>query len=167
MTGGYSQRLGRLPPWLDVGKKSEQKIAVTGERTVFAVRIFLADEARFFEVLDGSPGGFLRDAEISGYPFYAGPCLAHHIPAVIQIDVDELRPVGKLVVLIQLFKIRQSDHLLKLSCGRVCCVFEKFLHHSKLLHRELREAVVPDGCLGTPCPPLLGSYPCLRSKRFL
>lgn len=86
-------------------EKSEQVIAVTGVRSVFSVRIFLADKACFLEVLDGSTGGFFRDAEILGDPFYAGPGLAHNIPAVIQIDVDELRPVGKLVISIQLFKV--------------------------------------------------------------
>ena len=79
-------------------EKSEQVIAVTGVRTVFSVRIFLADQTCFFKVLNSSPDGFLRNAEILGYPFYAGPSLAHDIPAVIQIDVDELRPLGKLVI---------------------------------------------------------------------
>ena len=79
-------------------EKSEQVIAVTGVRSVWPVRIFLANETCFFKVLDGSPGGFLRDAEILGDPSYAGPGFTHDIPAVIQIDVDELRPVGKLVI---------------------------------------------------------------------
>ena len=69
-------------------EKSEQVIAVAGVRSVWTVRIFLADETCFFKVLDGSPGGFLGDAEILSYPFHAGPCLAHDIPAVIQIDVE-------------------------------------------------------------------------------
>lgn len=86
-------------------EKSEQVIAVTGVRSVFPVRIFLADETCFFKVLDGSPSRFLRDAEILGNPFYAGPSLSHDIPAVIKIDVDELRPVGKLVISIQFFEI--------------------------------------------------------------
>ena len=86
-------------------EKSEQVIAVTGVRTVFSVRIFLADKTCFLKVLDGSPGGFLGDAEILGDPFYAGPSLAYHITTVIQIDVDELRTVGKLVISIQLFKV--------------------------------------------------------------
>ena len=86
-------------------EKSEQVIAVTGVRSVWPVRIFLADETCFFKVLDGSPGGFLGDAEILGDPFYAGPGFAHDITTVIQIDVDELRPVGKLVISIQLFEI--------------------------------------------------------------
>ena len=79
-------------------EKSEQVIAVTGVRTVFSVRIFLADETCFLKVLDGSTGGFFRDAEILGDPFHAGPGFAHDIPAVIKIDVDELRPMGKLVI---------------------------------------------------------------------
>ncbi len=79
-------------------EKSEQVIAVAGVRTVFPVRIFLADQTCFFKVLDSSPGGFLRDAEILGNPFYAGPGFANDIPAVIQIDVDELRPMRKLVI---------------------------------------------------------------------
>jgi hypothetical protein len=86
-------------------EKSEQIIAVTGVRSVFSVRIFLADQTRFLKVLDGSADCFLRDAEILGDPFYAGPSLAHDIPAIIKIDVDELRPVGKLVISIQLFKV--------------------------------------------------------------
>lgn len=86
-------------------EKSEQVIAVAGVRSVWPVRIFLANETCFFKVLDGSPGGFLGDAEILGDPFHAGPCLAHNIPAVIKIDIDELRPMGKLVISIQLFKI--------------------------------------------------------------
>lgn len=86
-------------------EKSEQVIAVTGVRSVFPVRIFLADKPRFFKIFDCSPGGFLGDAEIMGNPFYAGPSLTHDIPAVIKIDVDELRPVGKLVISIQLFKV--------------------------------------------------------------
>ena len=106
-------------------EKSEQVIAVTGVRTVFPVRIFLADQTRFFEVLDGSPGGLFGDTEILGNPFYAGPSLAHDIPAVIKIDVDELRPVGKLVILIQFFEVRQMYHLLMLSCGRLCLASEK------------------------------------------
>ena len=86
-------------------EKSEQVIAVTGVRSVFSVRIVLADKTCFLEVLDGSPGGFFRDAEILGDPFYAGPCLAHDITAVIKIDVDELCPMGKLVISIQFFEI--------------------------------------------------------------
>lgn len=86
-------------------EKSEQVIAVAGVRTVLPVRIFLADETCFFKVLDGSPDGFLGDAEIFGDPLYAGPSLAHDIPAIIKIDVDELRPMGKLVISIQLFKV--------------------------------------------------------------
>jgi len=86
-------------------EKLEQVIAVTGVRSVFSVRIFLADETCLLKVLDGSPGGFLRDAEIHGDPFYAGPGFAHDITAVIKIDVDELRPMGKLVISIQLFKV--------------------------------------------------------------
>ena len=87
-------------------EKSEQVIAVTGVRTVLPVRIFLADEACFLEVLDGSPDSFFGDAEIFGNPFYTGPRLAHDITAVIKIDVDELRPMGKLVISIQLFEVR-------------------------------------------------------------
>ena len=79
-------------------EKSEHVIAVTGVRTVLSVRIFLADETCFLEVLDSSPNSFFRDAEILGNPFYARPSLAHGIPAVIKIDVDELRPMGKLVI---------------------------------------------------------------------
>ena len=79
-------------------EKSEQIIAVTGVRSVFPVRIFLADKTRFLKVLDGSPGGLFGDAEILGDPFYAWPCLAYNIPAVIEIDVDELRTIGKLVI---------------------------------------------------------------------
>lgn len=86
-------------------KRSEQVIAVTGVRTIRSERIFLADKTCFLKVLDGSPGGLFRDAEIFGNPFYAGPSLAHDIPAIIKIDVDELRPVGKLVISIQLFKV--------------------------------------------------------------
>ena len=74
-------------------------------RSVFSVRIFFADQTCFFKVLDSSPGSFLRDTEILGDPFYTGPSLAHDIPAVIKIDVDELRPVGKLVISIQFFEI--------------------------------------------------------------
>lgn len=45
--------------------------------------MLLTNKPCFFQVLDGSPGGFLRDAEILCYPFYAGPSLAHDIPTVI------------------------------------------------------------------------------------
>ena len=76
-------------------------------RSVFSVRIFLANKTCFDEVLNGSADGFLGDTEILGDPFYAGPSLLGVVPAVIEIDVDELRPVGKLVILIQFFKIRQ------------------------------------------------------------
>ena len=86
-------------------KKSEQVIAVAGVRSVFPVRIFLADKTRFLKVLDGSPSGLFGDAEILGDSFYTGPSLAHDIPAVIKIDVDELRPIGKLVISIKLFKV--------------------------------------------------------------
>ena len=86
-------------------EKLEQVIAVTGVRSIFSVRIFLADKTCFLKVLDGSPGGFFGDAEVFGDPFYTGPSLAHGIPAVIKIDVDELRPLGKLVISIQLFKV--------------------------------------------------------------
>ena len=68
---------------MDRCEKSEQVIAVTGVRSVFPVRIFLADETCFFKVLDGSPGGFLGDAEILGNPFYTGPGFTRSIPAVI------------------------------------------------------------------------------------
>ena len=85
-------------------EKSEQVIAVTGVRTVFPVRIFLADQTCFFKIFDCSPGSFLRDAEFSGNSFYTGVCHVIDIPVVIEIDVDELRPVGKLVISIQLFE---------------------------------------------------------------
>lgn len=103
-------------------KKSEQKIAVARERTVFPVGIFLADETCFLKVLDGSPGGFLGDAEFPGNPFYTGKTLAHHIPVVIQINVDELRPVGKLVIFIQFFEVRQLDHLLILTANKIVVI---------------------------------------------
>ena len=86
-------------------EKSEQVIAVTGVRSVFPVRIFLADQTCYFKVLDGSTDVFFRDAEILGDSFHTGPSLAHDIPTVIKIDVDELRPLGKLVISIQFFKV--------------------------------------------------------------
>ena len=86
-------------------EKLEQVVAVTGVRTIWPERIFLADKTCFLKVLDGSPCGFFGDAEILGNPFYTGPSLAHDIPAVVKIDVDELRPMGKLVISIQLFEI--------------------------------------------------------------
>lgn len=86
-------------------EKLEQEIAVTGVRTIWSERIFLADKTCFLKVLDGSPGGFFGDAEILGNPFYTGPCLLCDITAVIKIDVDELRPMGKLVISIQFFEI--------------------------------------------------------------
>ena len=86
-------------------EKSEQVIAVTGVRTIFPVRIFFADKTCFLKVLDGSPGGLFGDTEILGNPFYAGPGFAHDISAIIKIDVDELRPMGKLVISIQLFEV--------------------------------------------------------------
>ena len=86
-------------------EKSEQVIAVTGVRTVSPVRIFLADETRLFEVLDGSADSLFGDTEILGDPFYAGPRLLGDITAVIKVDVDELRPMGKLVISIQFFKV--------------------------------------------------------------
>ena len=87
-------------------EKSEHVIAVTGVRAVLPVRVFLADETCFLEVLDGSPDCFFGDAKIFCNPFYAGPRLTYDITAVIKIDVDELRPMGKLVIPIQLFKVR-------------------------------------------------------------
>ena len=98
MAGGYCHRLGRLVPWLDVDEKSEQVIAVACERAVFTARIFLADETCFFKVLDGSAGGVFGDAEFLGNPLHTGECHVIDIPVVIKIDVDELRPLGKLVV---------------------------------------------------------------------
>ena len=85
-------------------EKSEQVIAVTGVRTISPVRIFLADETCLFEVLDRSPDGLFRDAEILGNSFYTGPGFAHYITTIIKIDIDELRPMGKLVISIQLFE---------------------------------------------------------------
>lgn len=79
-------------------EKSEQVIAVTGVRSVFSVRIFLADKTCFLEVLDGSPDRFFGDAKIFSNPFYTGPRLTQDVTAVIKIDVDELRPMGKLVI---------------------------------------------------------------------
>lgn len=107
-------------------KKSEQIIAVARKGTVAAVGMLLANKPCFDEVLDGSPGGFLGDAEILGNPLDAGPSLAHHITAVIQIDVDELRPMGKLVISVQFFKVRQSDHLLTAVRTGVLCFCETF-----------------------------------------
>ncbi len=89
-------------------KKSEQIVAVACKGTVSAVGMLLADETCLDEVLDGSPSGFLRDTEILGNPLYAGPSLSHDIFSVIQINVDELRPMGKLVISVQFFKVRQS-----------------------------------------------------------
>ena len=104
MTGGYCHHLGRLPPWLDADKKSEQVIAVTCKRSVWPVSIFFTDKTSLFEILDCSTGRFLRDAEFSGNSFHTGVCHVIDIPVVIEIDVDELRPVGKLVIFIQLFE---------------------------------------------------------------
>jgi hypothetical protein len=79
-------------------KKSEQVIAVTCKRTVWAVRIFLADKACFFKVFDGSTDSFLRDTEFSGDPFHTRECHVFSVTVVIKVYVDELRPMGKLVV---------------------------------------------------------------------
>ena len=105
MAEGYCHHLGRLPPWLDRCEKSAQVIAVACERAVFTVRIFFANEAGLLEVLDGSTGGVFGDAEFLGNPLYAWPGLPYHITMIIKIDVDELRPLGKLVSFIQFFKI--------------------------------------------------------------
>ena len=105
MAEGYCHRLGRLVPWLDRCEKSEQVIAVACKRAVFTVRVFLADETCFFKVLDGSTGGVFGDAEFPGNPFYAWPSLPYRVTVVIKIDVDELRPLGKLVISIQFFKV--------------------------------------------------------------
>ena len=88
-------------------EKSEQIIAVTCKRSVFTVRIFLANETSLFKIFNCSPGSFLRDAEFSGNSFHTRVCHVIDIPVVIEIDVDELRPVGKLVISIQFFKIGQ------------------------------------------------------------
>ena len=109
-------------------EKSEQVIAVTGMRSVFPVRIFLADETCFFKVLDGSPGGLFGDAEILGDPFYAGPGFARDITAVIKINVDELRPMGKLVISIQLFEVGQLYHLLCRCPDRCVAAFHYFAY---------------------------------------
>ena len=85
-------------------EKSQQVIAVACKRSVFTVRILLANEASLFKIFDCSPGSFLRDAEFSGNSFHTGVCHVIDIPVVIEVDVDELRPVGKLVISIQLFK---------------------------------------------------------------
>jgi hypothetical protein len=79
-------------------EKSEQVIAVTCKRTVWTVRIFLADKACFFKVFDGSADSFLRDTEFSGNSFHTGECHVFSVTVVIKVDVDELRPMGKLVV---------------------------------------------------------------------
>ncbi len=121
--------MGRPPPWLDRCEKSQQVIAVTGVRSVFPVCIFLADQTCFFKVLDGSPDGFLRNTEILGDLFYAGPSLLSGIPAIIKIDVDELCPVRKLVVSVQLFKIRQLYHLLY-RCAYRCASLPLLVPHS-------------------------------------
>lgn len=105
MTGGYSHRMGRLPPWLDAEQKSEQVIAVTCKRSVRPVSIFFTDKTSLFEILDCSPGSFLRDAEFSRNSFHTGVCHVIDIPVVIEIDVDELRPVGKLVISIQFIEV--------------------------------------------------------------
>lgn len=87
-------------------EKSQQVIAVTCKRSVFTVRILLANEASLFKIFDCSPGSFFRDAEFSGNSFYTGVCHVIDIPVVIEIDVDELRTVWKLVIPIQLFEKR-------------------------------------------------------------
>ncbi len=130
---GYQNDRGLLPAFGQTAplvgcrmKKSEQIVAVARKGTVSAVGMLFADQPCFDEVLDGSPCGFLRDAEILGNPFHAGPGLTHHITAVIQIDVDELRSMGKLVISVQFFKVRQSDHLLIAVRTGVLCFCETF-----------------------------------------
>ena len=91
-------------------KKSEQEIAVAGMGTVIPVGVFLPQQTRFDEILNSPADGFGRDAQVTGNPFHAGPDLVLSVFAVIEIHVDELRPLGKLVISIQLFKIWHRIH---------------------------------------------------------
>lgn len=84
LTGGSCHfSLGRPPPWLEPPEKLQQKVPVAGVRAVIPVGIFLAQQPRFFKVLDGSPDGFIGDAEILGDPFHAGPGLTLTVTAVL------------------------------------------------------------------------------------
>ena len=74
-------------------------------RPVFSIGIFFSDESSFFKILYRSADRFFRNAEVFGYALYTGPGLTLFVPAITQINVDELRPLGKLVSFIQLFKI--------------------------------------------------------------
>lgn len=74
-------------------------------RTVFTISIFFSDEPSFFKILHRPADRFFRDAEILCYALYTGPGLTLLVPAITQVNVDELRPLGKLVSFIQLFKI--------------------------------------------------------------
>ena len=74
-------------------------------RTVFSVSILLANQISFFKILHRPADRFFRDAEIICYALYTGPGLTLLVPAITQINVDELRPLGKLVSFIQFFKI--------------------------------------------------------------
>ena len=74
-------------------------------RTVFTISIFFSDEPSFFKILYRPADRFFRNTEVFGYALYTGPGLALLVPAITQVNVDELRPLGKLVSFIQLFKI--------------------------------------------------------------
>ena len=77
-------------------------------RPVFSIGIFFSDESSFFKILYRSADRFFRNAEVFGYALYTGPGLTLLVPAITQVDVDELRPLGKLVSFIQFFKIRHK-----------------------------------------------------------
>lgn len=81
-------------------------------RTVFSVSILLLHQPCLLEIFHRSAHGFLGDTEVMCDPFHTGPGFSFLVLAVVQINVDELRPLGKLVVFIQLFKIWQLVHLL-------------------------------------------------------
>ena len=93
-------------------EKLEQVIAVTGVRSVFPVRIFLADKTCFLKVLDGSPGGFLGDAEDPWRSVlrWAKPCPRH--PGDHKGKCRRASPDGEARHFYTAFRSRTLVHLL-------------------------------------------------------
>lgn len=76
---------------------------------------FFADQLCFLQILDGSLNRAAGYRQIRCHPVDPRPCFSFPILSVKQIEIDELCPMGKLAVFIQLMEIRHTHLLLILS----------------------------------------------------
>lgn len=113
-------------------------------RTVTPVRILFADEFRFLQILYSSADCTRRKRQLSCYGFDAWPTLFLFVTSVIEINVDRLCPVRKVMVFIKFSVIR---HLLTSICPHRNALLQFFGTVFFCFYRFVNLTFCADGCV--------------------